>query len=155
MADIFSKEKRSEVMSRIRSKNSKAERTVFSFLRRNRIYFQRHYKRAPGTPDIALPRKKIAVFIDGDFWHGRGLQELLDRLPAEYWRPKIERNMARDKEIEERLRLAGWKYLRVWESDIMRKRTQAEQLERVRAFLAAEKEIQVVGVSSEVGWEEA
>lgn len=70
MTDVFSKQKRSEIMSLIRSKNTAIELNVFRFLRRNSIYFQKNYKRAMGSPDVALPRKKKAVFIDGDFWHG-------------------------------------------------------------------------------------
>src|SRR3989338_5385892 len=81
MVDIFSKRKRSEIMSRIRSKNTKIEKLVFSRLRADRIYFQRHYKRAPGNPDIALPKKMKAVFVDGDFWHGYKFRVFKNRLP--------------------------------------------------------------------------
>jgi len=70
MADVFTPKKRSEIMSKIRSENTKAEVLVFRELRKRRIYFQQHYKRIAGNPDIALPQKKKAVFIDGDFWHG-------------------------------------------------------------------------------------
>ena len=70
MADVFSKKKRSEIMSKIRSEETQIEQIVYRYLRKQGVYFQKHYKKAPGSPDIALPKKKIAVFIDGDFWHG-------------------------------------------------------------------------------------
>jgi DNA mismatch endonuclease (patch repair protein) len=137
MADVFSPEKRSEIMSRIRAKNTKAEVIVFKYLREQKVYFQKHYTRTPGKPDIALPRKKKAVFIDGDFWHGRTLQRLIDRpgINREYWIPKIRRNMARDLETNAHYAKEDWNVLRVWESDLKRKQTRKETLERVRHFL--------------------
>jgi len=107
-------------MSKIRPKNTKAERLIFRELRRSGIYFQKHYKRALGHPDIALPRKKRVVFIDGDFWHGRDFSVLRKRLPKKYWVPKIERNIKRDKTNRAKLRKAGWKILRIWESDALK-----------------------------------
>ena len=68
-------------MSKIRSKNTKAELIVFRELRKRKIHFQKHYKKVVGSPDIAIPRKKIAIFIDGDFWHGRNFQRDKNRLP--------------------------------------------------------------------------
>lgn len=115
MPDKFSKEKRSEIMSRINSKNTKAEIMVFRELRKRGIYFQKHYKRIEGNPDIALPRKKKAVFIDGDFWHGYEYEKLISRLPKEYWKEKIIRNVERDKKYTLSLKNKGWQVLRVWE----------------------------------------
>lgn len=120
MADMFSVEKRSEIMSSIRSKNTAAERIVFSYLRKHGIYFQKHYKRAVGTPDIALPRKKLACFIDGDFWHGRDIDRIRKTQGNEgYWAKKIARNMERDMEQRNTLTDNGWMVISVWESDIM------------------------------------
>jgi len=121
MADVFSKEKRSEIMSKIRGKNTKVELLVFRELRKKGIYFQKHYKRVVGKPDIALPRKKIAVFIDGDFWHGYNYAKTKKRLPKVYWRAKIEANMARDIKNRRKLRRMGWKVLRVWEHQLNKK----------------------------------
>lgn len=137
MPDVFSKEKRKEVMASIRSKNSKAEMAVFSYLRKEGVYFQKHYKRAVGKPDIALPRKKKAVFIDGDFWHGRRLDEWISKNGENnYWADKIKNNVARDKKQRDELRANGWQLLVIWESDILRKRTQTEALQAIRNFLA-------------------
>ena len=107
-------------MSKIRSQNTKAELLVFRELRRRGIYFQKHYKKAAGNPDIALPRKKKAVFIDGDFWHGYQFQKLEKRLPKKYWLAKIERNMKRDKMNRAKLQKEGWEVLRVWEHEIQK-----------------------------------
>lgn len=122
-------------MTSIKAKNSVAERIAFSHLRKRGVYFQRHYKNAAGKPDIALPRKKKAVFIDGDFWHGRKYIETVRRLPKMYWRDKIKRNVERDKANRAALKESAWQILVVWESDILRKRTQQEQLDKIVEFL--------------------
>jgi len=116
--DKFSKEQRSEIMSRIRSSNTKIELLVFKELRKRKVYFQRHYKRAVGKPDIALPRKKKAVFIDGDFWHGYNIDSLKNKLTRQFWIKKIEDNIKRDKIVNATLMEDGWKILRVWENEI-------------------------------------
>ena len=133
MPDKFSKETRSLIMSKIRSKNTKAEIKVFCELRKRGIYFQKHYKRVAGNPDIALPRKKKAVFIDGDFWHGHKFAELKKRLPKKYWLNKIENNVTRDEKINEQLREIGWEVLRIWEHDI--KKNIDKTMEEIICFL--------------------
>lgn len=138
MTDIFDAQKRSEVMSKIRGKNTKAEIIVFRYLRANKVYFQKHYKRAPGSPDIAIPRKKKAVFIDGDFWHGRTLGRLIERRgddKDDYWIQKIKRNMERDKVQESELLKCSWTYVRICDSDIIRKKTREAELCRITKFL--------------------
>ncbi len=120
MVDVFTKKKRSEIMSKIRSKNTKAEKLVFSELRKKGIYFQKHYKKITGKPDIALPSKKKAVFIDGDFWHGYNFGKIKSQLPKRYWIRKIENNIKRDKIIRNRLKKQGWSILRVWEHEIIK-----------------------------------
>lgn len=119
-------------MSKIRAKNTKAERIVFRYLRSNRVYFQKHYKRVAGCPDIALPRKKIAVFIDGDFWHGRDFARRKDRLP-DYWKMKIEMNMKRDRKNRRVLVREGWRILRIWEKDLMK--SKEAYCERIKFFI--------------------
>lgn len=136
MTDMFSPQRRSEIMSHIRSKETEAERIVFRELRRHKVYFQKHYSRAPGKPDIALPRKRRAVFIDGDFWHGRHLERIQSsRLPDDYWVKKLAYNMRRDKQQMVELIDSGWKVLRIWESDIKRKKTRDSQIDKIVAFL--------------------
>ena len=106
-------------MSNIRSQNTKVEVLVFRELRKRKIYFQKHYKRAAGNPDIALPRKKKAVFIDGDFWHGYQFSKLKERLPKVYWIEKIENNRKRDRVNRKKLKEAGWEVLQIWEHEIL------------------------------------
>jgi DNA mismatch endonuclease (patch repair protein) len=120
-------------MSSIRSKNTKAESIVFKELRKRKVYFQRHYKRIAGSPDIAIPRKKKAVFIDGDFWHGYHFFKLQKRLPKKYWLAKIKRNIKRDKKNRARLHREGWKVLRVWEHEIVK--TPVKAVNKIKEFL--------------------
>lgn len=108
-------------MSRIRAKNTGIEKTVFVFLRKHRIYFQQHYDRIPGKPDIALPSKKIAVFINGDFWHGYKFAAWKNRLPQDYWVKKIETNIKRDQKNYRFLKRNGWKILKVWGHDVAKR----------------------------------
>ncbi len=133
MADVFSKEKRSEIMSLIRARNTGIEKTVFSHLRREGVYFQKHYDKIKGRPDIAIPSKRLAVFIDGDFWHGYKFEEWQDRIPKEYWREKISANIARDKKNRARLRREGWRLIRVWEHQL--KKSPDKTLKRIKDFL--------------------
>jgi DNA mismatch endonuclease (patch repair protein) len=131
--DVFTKEKRSEIMSKIRAEGTQAELAVFKELRKRKIYFQKHYKKAVGKPDIALQSKKKAIFIDGDFWHGYNFAKIKNRLPKKYWLGKIESNIARDKRNKLILKKNGWKVLRVWEHEIERNLPKA--IERISLFL--------------------
>lgn len=136
MADIFSKEKRSEIMSKIRGKDTLIEREIFRGLRQRGIYSQKHYRLRTNnrlTIDIALPRKKIAIFIDGDFWHGYQFEKNRKRLPKKYWVEKIGDNIKRDKGNRSKLRKDGWKVLRIWEHEI--KKDSEKAIERVTKFL--------------------
>jgi DNA mismatch endonuclease (patch repair protein) len=135
---MFDKAKRSQIMASNRSRNTLPERIVFEYLHSKNIYFQRHYDRAPGRPDVAIPSKKKVVFIDGDFWHGR----LLDRVrksrgSQDEWTTKIERTIQRDSESRALLVTSGWKILAVWETDITSKRTQPRALEKINRFLTS------------------
>lgn len=121
MADVFTKEKRSEIMSLIRAKNTGIEKKAFAFLRKHKIYFYPHYSKVPGKPDIALPSKKIAIFIDGDFWHGYRFKEWRRRIPKEYWREKIASNIERDARNRRALRRKGWKVMRIWGHELIKK----------------------------------
>ena len=115
MADIFTPKKRSWVMSRIRSRDTKIEKKTAHLLRKNKI----HYRRFPkvfGSPDFAV-EKKVMVFCDGDFWHGYRYSEK-KKPPKKFWRDKIERNMERDRKVTRRLRADGWSVVRLWEHDI-------------------------------------
>lgn len=116
--DKFDKATRSRIMSSIRSEDTLPEKMVFRELRKRGIHFQRHHKKTLGSPDIALPSKKIAIFIDGDFWHGFRYPAWKKRLKSKFWRDKIERNRRRDKLYHQRLRNQGWKVKRIWEHQL-------------------------------------
>ncbi|MFA6193259.1 MAG: very short patch repair endonuclease [Parcubacteria group bacterium] len=131
--DVFTKKKRSEIMSKIRSKNTAIEKIVFRELRKRGIHFQRHYNKIAGNPDIALPRKKTAIFIDGDFWHGYNFSKNKKRLPKKYWTTKIEGNIKRDKINRAKLRKEGWKVLRIWEHEI--ERNLENSMRKIESFL--------------------
>jgi len=102
-------------MSRIRGKNTKIELTMNKILKDIGYSYEMHPKMF-GNPDFALKRKKIAIFCDGDFWHGYNYRK--KKPSMKYWREKIERNMKRDKRISNKLRREGWSVLRFWEHDI-------------------------------------
>ncbi len=133
--DIYSTEKRSQIMSRVKGKNSHLEMQVFRYLKSRKIYFRRHYMRAPGKPDIALPSKKIAVFVDSDFWHGWHFSEWNHKL-APFWRKKIANNIKRDKKNIRILRGDGWKVMRVWEHSF--RKNEKGVLRRIETFLSSD-----------------
>ena len=117
MTDIVPAQKRSEMMSGIRAKNTKPELVVRSFLHATGFRFRLHRKDLPGKPDIVLPKWRTVIFVHGCFWHGHENCHLY-RLPksrTEFWRDKIEGNRRRDELARVRLREAGWKILVVWE----------------------------------------
>ena len=118
MTDIFTPEKRSWVMSIIRGKNTKIEIKMKKILKETGYKFEMHPEMY-GNPDFAHKRKRIAIFCDGDFWHGYRYGE--KKKPAKkYWRDKIENNMRRDRRYSRKLRREGWSVLRLWEHDIER-----------------------------------
>jgi DNA mismatch endonuclease (patch repair protein) len=125
-------------MSRIRGKNTKPELLVYRHLRKERIYFQKHYRSKEGVVlDVAQPHKKRAVFIDGDFWHGRTVEKIAERRgESDFWTKKLRRNIERDKLQGRLLAEKGWKVMRVWESELNRKRTQIDVLEKISNFLS-------------------
>ena len=116
MADIFTPQKRSWVMSRIRSRNTSIDLAMKRLLSDAGARFVM-YPKVDGNPDFAIPSKKIAIFCDGDFWHGWNYRH--GKKPTRgYWKNKIEGNMRRDKRTNRLLRSRGYSVLRLWEHDI-------------------------------------
>jgi len=116
--DNLTKEQRHKNMQNIRSAGTKPERIVMRALRRSGKYFAFHVDSLAGKPDIVFRRKKIAIFIDSDFWHGHPKRFIMPSTNRKYWHAKIERNKARDKSVKRELKSNGWKVLRFWEYDI-------------------------------------
>ena len=116
MADIFTPEKRSWVMSRIRGANTKIDLQMNEILKGLGFPFQM-YPKMYGNPDFILEKERIVIFCDGDFWHGYNYHN--KKKPRQkYWKDKIETNMKRDIRITRKLRRDGWSVLRFWEHDI-------------------------------------
>lgn len=117
--DKFPKETRSKIMSSIHSKDTKIELLLRSLLWKEGLRYKTHYM-IKGNPDIVFTRQKVAVFIDGDFWHGWQWKKLKSKLKNRFWVDKITRNMERDKEVNKELKKQGWRVIRIWEHSIKR-----------------------------------
>ena|SRR5688572_23940913 len=115
--DRLTKVQRSGLMSRVRQRGTELERRLRSELRRRGVRYRANVK-LPGTPDIAIASGKIAVFVDGCFWHGCPAHGTMPKTNEEFWRRKIYRNKERDTEVATALRGLGWKPVRVWEHEI-------------------------------------
>jgi len=113
MADIFSREKRSEIMSKIRSENTKPELDF----KKNLSGFK-YQPEEFGRPDFINYRRKIVIFIDGCFWHQCPIHSKIPKQNSEYWIPKLQRNLTRAREVEIAYKSSGWKVVRIWEHDL-------------------------------------
>lgn len=110
--DVHTKSQRSYNMSRIRSKNTKPEVLMFTLLKKKGFVFETHYPIA-GKPDIVFPDNKLAVFIDGEFWHGKDFITTKNKL-SPFWLKKISENIKRDNRNTRILRKEGWHVLHLW-----------------------------------------
>lgn len=138
MVDVFSRRKRSWVMSRIRGVHTTPERLVRSFLHARGFRFRLHVRELPGRPDIVLPRHSTVVFVHGCFWHHHPhcRNAVYPQARAGFWRRKIDGNVARDKRTSRRLRRLGWRVITVWECEAHR----AAVLERRMAKLLGSRQ---------------
>lgn len=118
--DRHTPEQRRKNMQAIKSKDSKIELALRKELWSRGLRYQKNVKSVFGNPDIVFKGKKVAVFCDGEFWHGFDWENRKNQIKSrrEYWIPKIERNIQRDKEVTETLENAGWTVLRFWEKEI-------------------------------------
>ena len=118
--DDLTPEQRRKNMQAIRSKDTSIELALRTALWHQGIRYRKNYKNLPGKPDIAITKYRIAVFCDSDYWHGYDWENRHQRIKSnrEYWIPKIERNMQRDKKVTAQLQDAGWTVLRFWEWQI-------------------------------------
>lgn len=120
MVDVFSKRKRSRIMSRIRSSGSKPERVLRDLVRRasGDAKLRYNYPGLPGSPDIVVFSMKLAIFMEGCFWHGCPRHGRIPKSNVKFWREKIARNKRRDRRNRAELRELGWTVWRIWEHDL-------------------------------------
>lgn len=135
MADTISKEHRSWNMSQIRGADTKPEVLVRSWLFRHGFRFRKNDKRLPGVPDVVLPRYKVAIFVNGCFWHHhQGCQyAYMPKSRVEFWARKFAQNTVNDKLHRERLEAMGWKVITIWECEL--KDHMNEVMEKIEAIL--------------------
>jgi DNA mismatch endonuclease, patch repair protein len=113
-------EQRSQIMKKIKGKSTKPEILLSKALWAKGFRYRKNYTQLPGKPDIAITKYKIAIFVDGEFWHGYDWGKKKDRIVAnrDYWIPKIEKNIQRDTNNNKKLEEIGWKVIRFWERDV-------------------------------------
>ena len=121
MSDVFSKVKRSHVMSCIRGRGNKdTELALICIFRKEHITGWRRHHPLFGNPDFVFPKLRLAVFVDGCFWHSCPLHSTKPKNNAVFWEKKLQGNEVRDRLVSKTLRAQGWRVLRIWEHDLSR-----------------------------------
>ncbi len=119
MADIFTPKKRSEIMSHIKGKDNKAtELALILILRKHHISGWRRNQKIFGKPDFVFPKQKIALFVDGCFWHGCPKHFIMPDNNKAFWEKKLTGNKRRDKHVTRTLEQLQWKVVRIWEHEL-------------------------------------
>ena len=126
MTDVFSPEKRSQIMSRVKSKKNRSTelRLIKVFEELSVHGWRRNYK-VIGHPDFVFPNKKTAVFVDGCFWHGHDCRNTRPSSNQDYWERKRNRNIEHDRQITKRFENRGWTVIRIWECELKKKNREA------------------------------
>lgn len=137
MPDNLTPAQRSYCMSRVRTRDTDLERRVARAFRARHLSFQRQADDLPGRPDIVFREERVAIFVDGDFWHGFRFPLWRAGL-SEFWQAKIARNRLRDRRNFAALRRAGWRVVRIWQHQVGD--DLAACVERVVAALASRSE---------------
>ena len=136
MADVFSKAKRSQIMSRVRGQgNERTELALASLLRRSGLSGWRRNQPVFGKPDFVFRQQRLAVFVDGCFWHACPVHASKPVTNRAFWRKKLARNKARDRLVNRTLRKAGWRVLRIWQHELKRD-NESRCVPRIRRALA-------------------
>ncbi|MEL0455000.1 very short patch repair endonuclease [Flavobacteriaceae bacterium SZ-1-7] len=117
---FYTTQKRSKIMSKIKGKNTKPELQFRKALWKRGVRYRVDSKKLPGKPDVSIKKYKLAIFIDGEFWHGYNWDERKKTIKSNrrFWVPKIERNMQRDAEVNLQLKEMGYTVFRFWEHEI-------------------------------------
>ena len=131
MADMFSRKQRSEIMSRVRGHgNAATELRLIEIFRSEGVHGWRRHRRLFGKPDFVFPRARVAVFVDGCFWHGCPVHGEIPTSNTAFWSKKIRANMGRDKLVRRHLKKLGWRVLRIWQHDLRRPNYVASRIRR-------------------------
>ncbi len=131
MADVFSPKKRSQIMSRVKGRGNHAtEERLITIMRQSGLKGWRRNSQIFGKPDFVFPKARLAVFVDGCFWHVCPLHKSSPTSNVEFWAAKLQRNLARDRLVNRTLSRAGWKVIRIWQHDLKRQRAVARRLAR-------------------------
>jgi DNA mismatch endonuclease, patch repair protein len=121
MMDKLSSKKRSQLMSRIRHHDTAPEMLLRKALWASGLHYRlRTSPKLPGTPDLVFPSAKIAIFVDGCFWHGCPIHGTQPKTNVEFWKTKITRNQERDRQVDEKLAQLGWHVVRLWQHEIQK-----------------------------------
>lgn len=116
--DIWDKRKRSAVMAKIHSKDTKPELIVRRYLYHRGYRYRKNVRGLPGTPDIVLRKYGVVIFIHGCFWHGHEVDKIMPHTNTEFWNKKIEANRKRDERNKEALKKLGWNVMTIWECQL-------------------------------------
>lgn len=138
-AGFYTSPKRSRMMSKIKSRNSKPELILRRALWSKNIRFRLHDNSLPGTPDIVIKKYKLAIFVDGEFWHGFDWKNKRETIKSNrlFWIPKIERNMQKDIHVNKALRDIDYVVFRFWTQDILKNLPKV--LNQIELFLETRK----------------
>lgn len=135
MTDVFSSQKRSEIMGRVRGCDNKlTEFALRDLFRRSGITGWRRRARVFGKPDFVFPRQRIALFVDGCFWHACPQHGSHPATNKSFWRRKLSRNQDRDRVVNRSLKQRGWRVVRIWQHEL---KSEAALLRRIRRVLRA------------------
>lgn len=137
MTDVYSSEKRSAVMRRVKGRDTTPELKVRKALTALGARYRLNRKDLPGSPDVVLPGRKLAIFVHGCFWHGHGCARgsRVPKANRDYWVAKVDRNRARDTAASEALQAKGWRVETIWECDL---KDNAALHERLKSLLTVE-----------------
>lgn len=135
MSDPFSKKKRSDVMTLIRGKGNKTtEEALIRLLKKSDIIGWRRHRPLFGKPDFVFPKSRVAIFVDGCFWHCCPIHAVQPKSNVAFWKKKLHGNRARDRLVTRTLRSKGWRVIRVWEHELTKK-NESRLLKRLRSSL--------------------
>ena len=135
MADIVDADTRSEIMSKVRSNGNKStELRLIALFKAAAVFGWRRNYPVKGKPDFVFLKQRIAVFVDGCFWHGHDCRNTRPAVNTDYWTAKRESNMSRDIEVTAAFKSRGWRVLRIWECEL-KEVNKPKTLERIMALI--------------------